>query len=173
MLKVVNVVITADLGIPLDLADIATKLDVPYNPRKFDGVVYRKDRPRSTTIFLKNGKVVCNLKKIEDIKNWQPVFEEILKIVDIEPAVIEIEVQNIVTTADLGKTLDLTHLTIQLGLENVEYHPESFVGLVYRVPEYNATLMIFRTGKVNILGTKKPGDAEQAFNKLRSIINHD
>ena len=173
MLKVVNVVITADLGIPLDLADIAKKLDVPYNPRKFDGVVYRKDRPQSTTIFLKNGKVICNLKKIEDIKKWQPVFENILKIVDIEHAGIEIEVQNIVTTADLGRPLDLTHLTVRLGLENVEYHPESFVGLVYRVPEYNATLMIFRTGKVNILGTKKPGDAEQAFNKLRNIIKND
>ncbi len=173
MLKVVNVVITADLGIPLDLADIAAKLDVPYNPKKFDGVVYRTDRPRSTTIFLKNGKVVCNLKKIEDIKKWQPVFEDILKIVNIEHGSIKIEVQNIVTTADLENTLDLAHLTVRLGLENVEYHPESFVGLVYHVPEYNATLMIFRTGKVNILGTKKPGDAEQAFNKLRSIINHD
>jgi len=173
MLKVVNVVITADLGIPPDLADIAIKLNVPYNPKKFNGVVYRTDLPRSTTIFLKNGKVVCNLKKIEDIKKWQPVFENILKIVDIEHAGIEIEVQNIVTTADLGRPLDLTHLTVRLGLENVEYHPESFVGLVYRVPEYNATLMIFRTGKVNILGTKKPGDAEQAFNKLRNIIKND
>jgi transcription initiation factor TFIID TATA-box-binding protein len=173
MLNVVNVVITADLGIPPDLADIAIKLNVPYNPKKFNGVVYRTDLPRSTTIFLKNGKVVCNLKKIEDIKKWQPVFENILKIVDIEHAGIEIEVENIVTTADLGRPLDLTHLTVRLGLENVEYHPESFVGLVYRVPEYNATLMIFRTGKVNILGTKKPGDAEQAFNKLRNIIKND
>ena len=173
MLKVVNVVITADLGIPPDLADIAIKLNVPYNPKKFNGVVYRTDLPRSTTIFLKNGKVACNLKKIEDIKKWQPVFEDILKIVDIEHAGIEIEVQNIVSIADLGRSLDLTHLTVRLGLENVEYHPESFVGLVYRVPEYNATLMIFRTGKVNILGTKKPGDAEHAFNKLRNIIKND
>ncbi len=173
MLNIVNVVITANLGIPLDLTDIAAKLDAPYNPEKFDGVVYRTERPRSTIIFLKNGKVVCNLKKIEDIKKWQPVFEDILKIVDIEHAGIEIEVQNIVTTTDLGKTLDLAHLTVRLGLENVEYHPESFVGLVYRIPEYNATLMIFRTGKVNILGTKKPGDAEHAFNKLRNIINND
>ncbi|MDF1557392.1 MAG: hypothetical protein P1P80_04330 [ANME-2 cluster archaeon] len=93
--------------------------------------------------------------------------------VDIKHDRIEVEIQNIVTTADLGTSLDLTHLTVQLGLENVEYHPESFVGLVYRVPEYNATLIIFRTGKVNILGTKKPGDAEQAFNTLRNIINND
>ncbi|MCK4938500.1 MAG: hypothetical protein KAR85_07840 [Methanosarcinales archaeon] len=173
MLKVVNVVITADLCIPLDLADIAVKLDIPYNPRKFDGLVYRADSPRSTMIFLKNGKIVCNLKKLEDIKKWQPVFEDTLKIVNIEHGRVKIEVQNIVSTTDLGNTLDLTHLAVLLGLENVEYNPESFVGLVYRVPEYNATLMIFRTGKVNILGTKKPGDAEHAFNKLRSIINND
>jgi len=173
MLNVVNVVITVDLDIPLDLRDIAHKLGVPYNPKKFDGVVYRTHGPKATTIFLKNGKVVCNLTKCEDINNWQPVFEKILKSVDVEQGRIEIEVQNIVTTADLENNLDLTHLTVQLGLENVEYNPESFVGLVYRVPEYNATLMIFRTGKVNILGTKKPGDAEQAFNKLRSMMNHD
>ncbi|MCL7415740.1 MAG: hypothetical protein M8349_06740, partial [ANME-2 cluster archaeon] len=157
----------------LNLADIANKLGVPYNPKKFDGVVYRTDGPKATTIFLKNGNIVCNLKKFEDINKWEPVFENILKMVDIEHDRIEVEIQNIVTTAELGTILDLTHLTVQLGLENVEYHPESFVGLVYRVPEYNATLMIFRTGKVNILGTKKPGDAEKAFNTLRNIINND
>lgn len=54
-------------------------------------------------------------------------------------------------------------LVEQPGFDNVEYNPESFVGLVYRVPEYQATLMIISSGRVNIMGTKKPGDARLAL----------
>ena len=36
----------------------------------------------------------------------------------------EITVQNIVSSADLGYTLNLNALAIGLGLENVEYEPE-------------------------------------------------
>ncbi|MBE0428112.1 MAG: hypothetical protein IBX72_15930 [Nitrospirae bacterium] len=56
-------------------------------------------------------------------------------------------------------------LVEQPGFDNVEYNPESFVGLVYRIPECQATLMIFSSGRVNIMGTKKPGDARLALYK--------
>ena len=173
MLNVVNVVITTDLGMPLDLSDIAGKLNAPYNPKKFNGVVYRIPNPKCTSIFLKNGTVVCNLKIFEDIEKWQLVFLDILKKIDIHKTAININIRNIVAAQDLGITLNLTHLAAELGFENVEYNPESFVGLVYKVPEYDATLMIFRTGKVNIVGTKTLNDANLAFDKLKKVMNID
>ena len=171
MLNVVNVVITTDLGMSLNLSDIAGKLNEPYNPKKFDGVVHRIPNPECTSIFLKNGTVVCNLKRFEDIEKWQLVFLDVLKKIDIHKTAININIRNIVAAQDLGITLNLTHLASELGFENVEYNPESFVGLVYKVPEYNATLMIFRTGKVNIVGTKSRDDANLAFDKLKKVLN--
>lgn len=90
----------------------------------------------------------------------------------IEFIQIKPEIQNIVTASDLGRTLDLNHLVVLLGFDNVEYNPESFVGLVYRVPEYLVTLMIFSSGKINILGTKKPEDARLALDKLKLKENY-
>jgi len=171
MFNVVNVVITANLGMALDLAAIAKKLKVSYHPETFEGVVCRIKSPKFTAIFLKNGKVVCNLKKLEDLEPWQPAFENMLRDLGIEFSEIKPEIQNIVTASDLGRTLDLDQLIVQLGFENVEYNPESFVGLVYRIPEYHATLMIFRSGKVNIMGTKKREDSRLAFKKLKNLIN--
>lgn len=171
MLNVVNVVITTELGMPLDLSDIAGKLNAPYNPKKFDGVVHRIQNPKCTSIFLKNGTVICNLKKFEDIKKLQQIFTDLFKKINIQQTVIATNIRNIVAAGDVGVALNLPQLASQLGFENVEYHPESFVGLVYRMPEYNATLMIFRTGKVNIVGTKSLDDTELAFDKLKKMLN--
>jgi len=44
----------------------------------------------------------------------------------------EIKVQNIVASADLHSVLNLNAIAIGLGLENIEYEPEQFPGLVYR-----------------------------------------
>ena len=171
MFNVVNIVLTVNLDTILDLKAIAEKLKVAYHPETFDGVVYRIKSPKFTAIFLENGKVVCNLKKLEDLRLWHLPFEDILKDLNIEFTQIKPEIQNIVTASDLGRTLDLNHLVVQLGLDNAEYNPESFVGLVYRVPEYHATLMIFSSGKVNIMGTKKLEDARLALDKLKDKIN--
>ena len=50
--------------------------------------------------------------------------------VDDDPA---ITVQNIVVSGDLGETLNLNAIAIGLGLESIEYEPEQFPGLVYRL----------------------------------------
>ena len=173
MLNVVNVVITTELGMSLDLSDIAGKLNAPYNPKKFDGVVHRIPNPKCTSIFLKNGTVVCNLKTFEDIEKWQQIFLDVLKKINIQQTAININIRNIVAAQDLGITLNLAHLASELGFENVEYNPESFVGLVYKLPEYNATLMIFRTGKVNIVGTKTLEDTQFALDRLKKELNID
>jgi len=39
-----------------------------------------------------------------------------------------ITVQNIVTSADLGESLNLNAIAIGLGLEHIEYEPEQFPG---------------------------------------------
>jgi transcription initiation factor TFIID TATA-box-binding protein len=66
---------------------------------------------------------------------------------------------------DLGREVNLEALAVALGLEQTEYEPEQFPGLIYRPPQYEVTLLIFATGKIIIGGTT---DREHA----KSVIQH-
>ncbi|MDO8728240.1 MAG: TATA-box-binding protein, partial [Candidatus Methanoperedens sp.] len=67
---------------------------------------------------------------------------------------------------DLKRVLNLNAVAIGLGLENVEYEPEQFPGLVYRMSTPKVVLLVFGSGKLVITGGKKPEDAEAAVEKI-------
>ena len=55
---------------------------------------------------------------------------------------------------------------ISLGLEKVEYEPEQFPGLVYRIDEPKVVVLLFGSGKLVCTGARKPSDVEQAVEKI-------
>ncbi|BAI61357.1 putative TATA-box-binding protein [Methanocella paludicola SANAE] len=65
-------------------------------------------------------------------------------------------VQNIVSSADLGCLLNLNSVCIAFGLENVEYEPEQFPGLVLRLDPPKVAVLLFGSGKMVITGSKTP-----------------
>jgi len=65
----------------------------------------------------------------------------------------------IVASADLGVDLNLNAIAIGLGLENIEYEPEQFPGLVYRLDKPRVVVLIFGSGKMVVTGGKNPEDA--------------
>src|SRR4030065_296739 len=58
----------------------------------------------------------------------------------------ETEVQNIVASSALGTEINLNAIAISLGLEKVEYEPEQFPGLVYRIDEPKGVVLLFGGG---------------------------
>ncbi|MFO7832898.1 MAG: TATA-box-binding protein, partial [Halohasta sp.] len=83
----------------------------------------------------------------------------------------EITVQNIVTSADLGTDLNLNAIAIGLGLENIEYEPEQFPGLVYRLDDPDVVALLFGSGKLVITGGKEPSDAEAAVDVITDRLD--
>jgi len=77
-----------------------------------------------------------------------------------------VKVQNIVASADLGTDLNLNAIAVGLGLENVEYEPEQFPGLVYRLTDPRVVVLIFGSGKMVVTGGKSPEDAQKAVEKI-------
>ena len=69
-------------------------------------------------------------------------------------------------SADLGRRLDLNAIAIGLGLENIEYEPERFPGLVYRLDDPDAVALLFGSGKLVITGGKEPDDANGAIDQI-------
>lgn len=164
-IQIENVVASSDLETELDLAAIATDLNgSDYDPEQFPGLVYRIDEPKSASLIFRSGKVVCTgAKSPEDVSEAiHMVFEEIRDLDLDVPDKPEITVENIVTSADLKEELNLNAIAIGLGLEKVEYEPEQFPGLVYRLDEPDVVALMFGSGKAVITGGKEPSDADEA-----------
>jgi transcription initiation factor TFIID TATA-box-binding protein len=158
------------LGPELDLSALALALDgSEYNPEQFPGLVYRVKEPKAALLLFRSGKVVCTGSKSADqvrtaIKKVTKLIEKTGISLNKEP---EIVVQNIVASADLEQKLNLNAIAISLGLERVEYEPEQFPGLVYRLDDPKVVLLIFGSGKVVCTGGKTPKDIEAAVEKIK------
>jgi transcription initiation factor TFIID TATA-box-binding protein len=157
------------LGTELDLPAIAVSLEgAEYEPERFPGLIYRLKEPKTATLLFRSGKVVCTgAKSVEQVKvAIDKVVSQLGKIgihIKTEP---KIEVQNIVASSDLGQSINLNSIAITLGLERVEYEPEQFPGLVYRLDSPKVVLLLFGSGKLVCTGARKPKDVEDAVEKI-------
>lgn len=167
--KVENIVASTIFAEKLDLDVIAKSLaEAEYEPEQFPGLVYRLKNPKAATLLFRSGKSNCTgAKNIEDVRKTVDIIAEKLKKLGMDvyenP---EIVVQNMVATADLGGELNLNEVAVAFGLENVEYEPEQFPGLVYRVKEPHVVMLLFGSGKIVCTGGKNTGDVSKAVEEL-------
>src|SRR4030043_947843 len=68
----------------------------------------------------------------------------------------EVIVENIVASTSFSDKLDLD--VIAQSLEEAEYEPEQFPGLVYRLSSPKTATLLFRSGKANCTGAKNIED---------------
>jgi transcription initiation factor TFIID TATA-box-binding protein len=58
--KIENIVASANLGVELDLYEIAQEVkDVEYEPEQFPGAILKLKDPRASLLLFKNGKIIC------------------------------------------------------------------------------------------------------------------
>ncbi len=168
-IKIENVVASTSLGEELDLQFIALALDgAEYEPEQFPGLIYRLKDPKTATLLFRSGKVVCTgAKSLDEVKvaisKVAKRVEDAGVNIDVEP---DIEVQNIVASSDLEQKINLNAIAISLGLEKVEYEPEQFPGLVYRIDEPKVVVLLFGSGKLVCTGARKPQDVDAAVAKI-------
>ena len=84
---------------------------------------------------------------------------------------LKIVVQNMVAVGDLGGELNLTETAMALGMENIEYEPEQFPGMVYRVKNPRVVILIFSTGKIVCTGGRNIENVSKAVEKLSEELN--
>jgi transcription initiation factor TFIID TATA-box-binding protein len=168
-IKIENVVASTSIGSKLDLNEVIRVLEgADYNKERFPGVVYRTASPKTAALIFGSGKIVCTgAKSIEDVGlGLAKVFEKLKGMGVTITKKPDITIQNIVASADLGTVLNLNAIAIGLGLENIEYEPEQFPGLVYRLAVPKVVMLLFGSGKLVVTGGKKPEDAERAVEKI-------
>lgn len=166
-ITVVNIVVSASLGHDIPLEKMAATLsNTEYNPEQFPGLVIRIKDPKTSALIFSSGNIVCtgarSLEKVDE--SIQKIIESLEKIgikIKIKP---QINVQNIVASGSIGMDLNLN--TLAMKLDNTEYEPEQFPGLVYKLMEAKATFLLFSNGKIVCTGTKSEDMVHKAVDML-------
>jgi transcription initiation factor TFIID TATA-box-binding protein len=173
--KVENIVASVTLYVDIPLIQLSKVLsDAEYNPDEFPGLIYYISRkPKRSVLVFGTGKLVCaGAKNMEQIKEMVDHVKLILKKISVnvtkQPL---IEVQNVVASGSLGVDVNLERIAFEL--ENAEYEPEQFPGLVYRMIQPKVAVLLFGTGRVVVAGAKEPAQVEEALwnmvEKLRAL----
>lgn len=173
-IKIENIVAYAQV---LDLLDIKLLNEkIPnsnYNPSEFDGISIKYENPKLAILILANGKVVCTgAKTMNDMeKTINKIVKQINDIgFEIKKDYI-IHIENVITSIDFKKEMNLSSIASGLILQNVEYHPEEFPGLIYRIDDLCAELMLFSSGKLVCTGAKSIDDANSAINIMKEKLS--
>lgn len=165
--EVVNIVVSTNLQHTIPLEKMAATLsNTEYNPEQFPGLVIRIKDPKTSALIFSSGNVVCT-----GARSMEKVHLAIIRIIEalekinihikIKP---EVKIQNIVASGSIGMKLNLNVLAMKL--ENTEYEPEQFPGLVYKLMEAKATFLLFSNGKVVCTGTKSEAEVDKAMDML-------
>lgn len=177
MVEIVNVVASGHIGREFDLAALQTDLNAYekiYEPERFPGLQLRfKDEGAVLILYSTGAYSIMGAKSEEDLERiYDALARSVGEIgIDITAAGKRPEVRNLICKADLGREIDLSALTIGLGLENVEYEPEQSPFLYYWPEEIGCLITIPTNGEVMITGVEMEEQAEQAFAHLQNRID--
>eukprot|EP00762_Andalucia_godoyi_P001247 ANDGO_04950.mRNA.1 hypothetical protein len=172
---VTNMVCTVNLGMPLDLPEIAQKArNTEYNPKRFAAVIMRLRDPKATALIFSSGKlVVTGAKTTDSALTAGRKFARVIQ--RINPSYNDVsfkdfKIQNMVATADMRFPIRLERLFDETKGGLALYEPELFPGLVYKMISPKVVLLIFVSGKVVLTGAKNIEDIGRAFKHITPIL---
>ena len=171
IIRIENVVASSSVNQRLDLNQI-TRLfaDVEYHPQTFPGLVFRLRAPKTAILIFSSGKMVCTgTKSSEQAADAVKLAVQKLRKggIDIKNEPVTV-VQNIVASVSLGGKVDLEEAARQLP--KAMYEPEQFPGLIHRMVDPKAVILIFASGKLVCTGAKTEEDVYKAVNKLHTSL---
>ncbi len=176
-LKIENIVASGAIADSIDLLEISKKIEnCELNTKRFPGAVFRIEKPKIASLIFSSGKVV--LTGIRDRDALNEGLKLIIK--SMKEAGVQtydeprVAITNIVCSYDIGKYINLNKVVITLNLENIEYEPEQFPGLVYRIKDPKIVALLFSSGKIILTGGKNLEDIKRGLDfleqKLGSIM---
>ena len=168
-----NVVASCNAGTQIPLNKLAMELEkTEYEPEQFPGLVLRLEDPKSAALIFNTGKIVLTGTKSpaeseRGVKNLTTLIKSLG--IDIV-AVKDMKINNIVASANMGAELNLNKIAFEL--ENTEYEPAQFPGLVYRLDGPKTVFLLFSSGKVICTGGKSEAEVQESVVKLRANLKN-
>ncbi len=171
--KIENVVVFATLGKDIPLEKISKELvGAEYTPEAFPGVIYRIKDPKTAALIFSSGKIVCTgARSPKFAKNAVQKVVDDMKALNIDmPDTFHTGVENIVASTQIDAKDKLNLEFIAYNLENAEYEPEQFPGLVYRISDPRVAFLLFGTGKIICTGARKIEEIHAALDKFKNNL---
>ncbi|MEM0356168.1 MAG: hypothetical protein QXD03_01230 [Candidatus Anstonellales archaeon] len=81
----------------------------------------------------------------------------------------KLKIVNMVASADLSVEIDIDKFA--RTSENVEYEPEQFPGAIIRYTNPRTTVLLFRNGRIVIVGSKSQNDIKETIVQLVNDLN--
>jgi len=177
VVNIVNVVASGHIGRELDLHALQCDLEVHekvYEPERFPGLQLRFGEEGAVLILYSTGAYsIMGAKSEEELSQIYNALTAAMGDIglDITSAGQRPEVRNLICKANLGREVDLSALTIGLGLEEVEYEPEQSPFLYYWPEDPDCLITTPTNGEVIITGVETREKAEQAFGQFQNQIS--
>ncbi len=172
-IAIVNIVVSTSLDHDIPLEKMAATLsNTEYNPEQFPGLVIRIKDPKTSALIFSSGNVVSTgARSLTDVRLSLNKIKETLKKININITIEpEINIQNMVASGSIGMDLNLN--TLAMKLDNTEYEPEQFPGLVYKLKKAKATFLLFSNGKIVCTGTKSEEAVYKAVHMLIDVLKN-
>jgi len=174
-MDVVNIVATGDVGQELDLEALYVDLDFSqkeYNPKKAPALQLRSVQDGPVIILYSSGAYnIMGARCEKGIEELYNAFSSSLEELGIDISnKSRPEVRNIVCKAELGREVDLSALTVALGMEQVEYEPEQSPFVYYWPDNLDCLITIPANGEVIITGVTTKQAAKQALSNLQDRL---
>jgi transcription initiation factor TFIID TATA-box-binding protein len=178
-MELVNVVASGTVERELKLRalreDLDAKIATEYNER-MNSLILRFESPSATIILYTSGNfVITGCGSPSELKRVQTRLQNALSSLGIisNQFELKIEINNMVYTADLGKSVNLNLLVLEIGHEHAEYEPEQNPFVIYRPSGHSCSVTVSSSGKSVISGAKSESEAMEVFEHLRSIVERE
>jgi transcription initiation factor TFIID TATA-box-binding protein len=172
-LKIENIVASGVIAESIDLVELSNKVEnCELHKKRFPGAVYHIADPKMASLIFSSGKIVLTgARNQKALTDGLAIIVKSLKEAGIEPLKEpKVAITNMVCSYNLGKYINLNRLTIILNVENIEYEPEQFPGLVYRVKDPKIVALIFSSGKIILTGGKNLEDIKKGIDVLEQKL---
>lgn len=172
-LKIENIVASGIIADSIDLIAISEHIEeCELNTKRFPGAVYRIADPKMASLIFSSGKVVLTgLKNENDLGRGLELLTKSLNNAGVPThPVPDVNITNIVCSYDMKKPINLNKVVITLQLENIEYEPEQFPGLVYRIQDPKIVALLFSSGKIILTGGKNLQDVRSGLDVLEQQL---
>jgi transcription initiation factor TFIID TATA-box-binding protein len=176
-LKIENIVASGVVAESIDLVEFSKTVEnCELNKKRFPGAVYHIADPKIASLIFSSGKVVLTgIRNNKALTDGLAIIIKSLKKAGVKTLVEpKVAITNMVCSYDLGRYINLNKVVITLNLENIEYEPEQFPGLVYRIKDPKIVVLIFSSGKIILTGGRNLEDVRKGLDileqKLESIM---
>jgi len=170
IVSIENVVATGFVDQRIDLMKVLREFPDSDKKANFPGLIFKMHSPRSTTLIFTSGRMVCTGTRSENqaVIAIRTVVEKLQKAGIITKDHLEIAVRNIVASVNMGHRIHLE--SAAKSMPRCMYEPEQFPGLIHRMVDPRAVILLFASGKLVCAGTNKEAEMHRAVNNLRATL---